>query len=1104
MSSNQTHHSPPTVHYNMQEVSSTIVPDLSGNGYAGVIRGIDRGGAYMEQDLVFGRQLPVLTLTGGEKGGYLQLPDGCIQKGEGITISFYARISELADYTALFSFGRDNCFYLSALPSDENPDYIRLSPGATSGGRSQEAALSDWASIRKNTWFHTVVTFAADLPASLCLYLDGQPAGSTAHRRMDADALSGCTDCFFGYGFLSQNPAALSVTDIRIFPRVLEKEEISTLFRLSDQARLSLEMDAVCAQFSERMTLLPLLPDTGALGAAIRAEIITTDTITDGFRLLRPASGSPDACGSIRFLLSYHGETLEKTVSFLIPALPSDDILLEEDMADVKLPFPGHVSADLSLPREGRNGSSFRWESSDPEHLSNTGKIVRPQKAPLEVLLTLHASLGKALAKREFPITLYPVYGQKKPARKYSRLDSRPYVPTSSPSLLLNTPSTPMRLLRRQAGTVSLKDVALLDQSLFGDNQKRCLDYLALLDCDRMLYNFRKAFGQDTCNAFPPGGWEEPAGLLRGHSTGHFLSALAYAYASTHDSFWKEKALYLIRELRRLQLLSAGDPAAFATACTPHNAAQSLWSRDPSCWGEGYLSAYPPDQFALLEQFTPYATIWAPYYTLHKLLAGFLDCYLQLDCETALDCAEGIGFWVYRRLSPTSAGQRAKMWGMYIAGEYGGMNESLSLLFQLTGKQCYHEAATMFDNTRVFDGLAQGLDTITGLHANQHIPQMIGAMQEFIATGEVHYYLTAKNFWELITAHYAYSIGGVGRGENFKESDILAANIESDRNCETCAAYNMLKLTGMLSCYSPMDSRFMDYYERTLYNQIAASQNPLVRPGAHHGVTYMLPIGPGARREYSNDYEDFTCCHGTGMENHVRYSEHIYHMGEDGGLYIQLYLSSSFLWEQKGVTLTQTADFPALKSVFTIDRAARLKLYFRIPYWCRDSFSLTVNGVKQTLRYAADNTVSDISDSGICNSGISDAVVTDEDIFPDNTFCGMDSMTDKCGGYAVLEHDFAAGDKITVHLPHRLHLCYTPDSYEDMPAASLMYGPFVMTALTSGTEWITLSLPPEPEDAFIMAEENGMPVFWYDNLKFVPMYAAHNTDYHTYFKINLL
>lgn len=172
-------------------------------------------------------------------------------------------------------------------------------------------------------------------------------------------------------------------------------------------------MDAVCALFPERMTLLPPLPDTGALGAAIRAEIITTDTITEDFRLLRPSSGSADACGSIRFVLSYHDETLEKTVSFLIPALPSDDILLQEDMADVKIPFPGHVSADLYLPRKGSDGASFRWESSDPEHLSGTGKIIRPQKAPLEILLTLHASLGKASAKREFPITLYPVYGQK-------------------------------------------------------------------------------------------------------------------------------------------------------------------------------------------------------------------------------------------------------------------------------------------------------------------------------------------------------------------------------------------------------------------------------------------------------------------------------------------------------------------------------------------------------------------------------------------------------------------------------------------------------------------------------------------------------------------
>ena len=53
-------------------------------------------------------------------------------------------------------------------------------------------------------------------------------------------------------------------------------------------------------------------------------------------------------------------------------------------------------------------------------------------------------------------------------------------------------------------------------------------------------------------------------------------------------------------------------------------------------------------------------------------------------------------------------------------------------------------------------------------------------------------------------------------------------------------------------------------------------------------------------------------------------------------------------------------------------------------------------------------------------------------------------------------------------------------------------------------DWITLNLPPTVEDAFILKKETGIPVLWYDDLKFIPMFAAHNIPYHTYFKINLL
>ena len=51
---------------------------------------------------------------------------------------------------------------------------------------------------------------------------------------------------------------------------------------------------------------------------------------------------------------------------------------------------------------------------------------------------------------------------------------------------------------------------------------------------------------------------------------------------------------------------------------------------------EGFLSAYSEEQFDLLEEYTPYPKIWAPYYTLHKIIAGLLDCYLYIDKKEAL------------------------------------------------------------------------------------------------------------------------------------------------------------------------------------------------------------------------------------------------------------------------------------------------------------------------------------------------------------------------------------------------------------------------------------------------------------------------------------
>ncbi|MCH5187775.1 MAG: glycoside hydrolase family 127 protein [Oscillospiraceae bacterium] len=583
--------------------------------------------------------------------------------------------------------------------------------------------------------------------------------------------------------------------------------------------------------------------------------------------------------------------------------------------------------------------------------------------------------------------------------------------------------------------------ITLLPTGRFYENRERTLSYLRELDPDRMLYNFRTAFGVDTKGAEPLGGWEEPTGLLRGHSTGHYISALSIAVSATGEELFREKLRYMVHELRKLQLMSKGDPAAFKTACTAENPSQENWSKNPGEWGEGFLSAYSPDQFALLEQFVKYKDIWAPYYTLHKIVAGMIECYSRVYLDEALDVAKDIGNWIHARLSAVSAEHRKKMWSLYIAGEFGGMNESMARLYALTGDEKYLETARMFDNGNVFPGLAEGVDTIMGLHANQHIPQIIGAHHEYRATGEDFYKSVAENFFHIVTHHHMYAIGGVGQGESFRGSDALAANIKEDTNCETCAAYNLLKLARDLAALDPENTAYMEYYERALINQILASQCEHITPDMLNGVTYMLPIGPGAVRSYSDNYNSFTCCHGTGMENHVKYTDASFLLTEDA-LYINQYVPASV---KGAVDVRIENDFPfgGVRVALEFNRDFTAKL--RIPSWC------------------------------------------------DNPFPELSRE----GNFAVARGK--AGEKFALcgEFTYSLRWETTPDELDGSAVAALMYGPFVMVTEDPSKEWISLDSDLEKYKLI----PGDVPILSDGARTFIPMYAAGEKPYHAYFKL---
>lgn len=689
------------------------------------------------------------------------------------------------------------------------------------------------------------------------------------------------------------------------------------------------------------------------------------------------------------------------------------------------------------------------------------------------------------------------------------------------------------------ASGFSLNEVDLTGDNFLTDNRDRDITYLKILgeskydetrSCNvmRMLYNFyisSKMYTEDdlaNLGIYPLGGWDEPHGLLRGHSTGHYVSALALAYGSTGDEEILNILSNMLSEMALIQEKSGdADPVSFRISKddpthpfgykdqSTEEAKQYYekvvvqgykvenWSSDVAKWGKGYIGAYSPDQFALLELGAKYNPteglgIWAPYYTMHKLLSGFVESYKYLpdgqSRTNALNLAKGLGLWASSRmnniLTHEAGGQWVldRMWGTHIAGEYGGMNDVLAQIYEICSNEGFSNdesellkiGSIAFDDKNLFNKFAINEDGIMKLHANQHIPQFIGSIFEHRMNFENgnnamlknYYYNVANNFWQIVRGHYAYSIGGVGTGESFKDPYLQASWIDSDKNCETCCAYNLLKLTAQLNTYNPDDAEYMDYYEQTLYNQILASQNPNVSEHSHNGVTYMLPIGPGAWRSYTDDWNSFTCCHGTGMENHVKYQEAAYFKSKDNStLYVGLYLPTKLTWSEKHVAISQDTDFPSENSKIIIQdldgMGSSFTMKLRVPSWATQGFIVSKNGVNQNLNATP-------------------------------------------GSYVALE--VAPGDVIDVNMPWTSHLDFTPDTLDGKNVASLKYGPFVMSGLNTQGSFSDLFMQNNIKKSisYVGTDDDGFPLVSTNGINYGANAAGvfASNAYHTYDFVN--
>lgn len=579
----------------------------------------------------------------------------------------------------------------------------------------------------------------------------------------------------------------------------------------------------------------------------------------------------------------------------------------------------------------------------------------------------------------------------------------------------------------------------------FIKNRDKFLRGLAATNPDSFLYNFREAFGQpQPAGATRLEGWDSQTTRLRGHASGHYLTAIAQAYASTGydpalQATFLTKMNYLVDALYDLSRKSGrpaqpGGPSVADPTAVPMGPGRQSYDSNLRAeairtdywnWGTGFISAYPPDQFIMLERGASYGAqdsqIWAPYYTLHKILAGLLDTYEVAGNKKALEIAQGMGGWVHTRLNALPAETRIRMWSRYIAGEYGGMNEAMARLFRLTGERRFLDTAKLFDNTNFFfgnashdHGLAKGVDTIRGRHANQHIPQITGALETFRNTKELPYYMIASNFWEIVNTGYTYSIGGVAGAKNpnnaecfpIQPNTLWENGLASGGQNETCATYNLLKLDRQLFMYD-QTAKYMDHYERALYNHILAS---VAEQDA--GNTYHVPLNPGAQKRFGNaDMSGFTCCNGTALESHTKLQDTIYfHSADHSALYVNLFIPSTLTWTERKITVQQVTDYPNADTTrLLVKGSGRFDLKVRVPGWATRGFLVKINGRDETVNATP-------------------------------------------GTYLTLARTWRDGDTIEVKMPFTFRL----DHVMDQPnVASLLYGPVLLAAEepAARTDW---------------------------------------------------
>ncbi len=515
-----------------------------------------------------------------------------------------------------------------------------------------------------------------------------------------------------------------------------------------------------------------------------------------------------------------------------------------------------------------------------------------------------------------------------------------------------------------------LGDVRLLD-SPFRDAMERNAQYLLSIEPDRLLHNTREYAGLAPKGKLY-GGWERLG--IAGHTLGHYLTAISQQYAATGDERFRKRIDYIVSEMAECQ----------------------------AAYGDGYIGALPPIELQTMRNFKNGIVepagqsnfkggAWVPWYTEHKVLNGLKDAWILGGNKQARVVTLRMADWVDSITSGLTPDQLQSM----LKVEQGGMMDVLVEIYSLTGNPRYLEASKRFYHSAVLDPLLAHRNELAGKHANTQIPKIIGEARTYEVTGNPQGRSIAAYFWDLVAHHYSYVIGGDSESEHFVAEHTMSKHLGAD-TAETCNTYNMLKLTEHVFGWDPR-AEYTDFYERALYNDILASQEPKMGM-----FTYFMSLEPGLFKTYSTPYDSFWCCVGTGMENHTKYGEAIYFHGADT-LFVNLFIPSTLDWREKGFKLEQRTDYPRNgRTALTVmsNPLGRVALSVRCPGWAAGPVVFELNGKR------------------------------------------LDTAGTP-GTYAVVSRAWKKGDRLEVTVPMAVRTEAMPDNPDKV---AFLYGPVVLAA----------------------------------------------------------